>query len=79
MADVIDRAAKELGFRILLCNVEHDLDREHSAIQMLISANADGIIIASNNSELQYELSQCEIPVVILDSLFRTKDVNAYI
>ena len=27
MADVIDRAAKELGFRILLCNVEHDLDR----------------------------------------------------
>lgn len=79
MADVIDRAAKELGFRILLCNVEHDLDRERSAIQMLISANADGIIIASNNSELQHELSLCEIPVVILDSLFRTKDVNAYI
>lgn len=79
MAEVIDKAAKELGFRILLCNVEHDLERERSAIQMLISANADGIIVASNNSELQQELSQCGIPVIVLDSLFQTRCVNAYI
>lgn len=79
MADVIDRAAREQGVRMFLCNVGHDLEQERSAIQMLLSANADGIIVASNNSELQHELSQCKIPVVILDSLFSTKKVNAYI
>lgn len=79
MADVIDRAAREQGVRMFLCNVGHDLEQERSAIQMLLSANADGIIVASNNSELQQELSQCGIPVVVLDSLFRTKQVNAYL
>lgn len=79
MADVINQAAREQGVRIFLCSVEHDPEQERSAIQMLISANADGIIVASNNSELQQELSQCKIPVVVLDSLFRTKKVDGYI
>lgn len=78
LADVIDRTAKEQGYRIVLYNVHHDLEQERLALQMLIAANADGVIVASNNEALQRELAHCEMPVVVLDALFDTKDVNAY-
>lgn len=79
LADVIDQTAKEQGYRIVLYNVHHDLEQERLALQMLTAANADGVIVASNNEGLQRELAHCEIPVVVVDSLFDTKDVNAYL
>lgn len=79
MADIIDRTAKKNGYNIILCNVEHNLEQEKSAVQRLTALNINGIIIASNNNELKHELSQCEVPVVVIDSLFDTKNVNAYI
>lgn len=79
MADIIDALAKANGYRIILCNTGHDIEQERSAIQMLTALNADGIIIASNNNELGVEISQCNLPIVVIDSLFDTKFVSAYI
>ena len=79
LADVIDEAAKKRGYRIVLYNVHHDLDQERTALQMLAAANADGVIVASNNEALQEELSQYHMPVVVVDALFQTQNVNAYL
>lgn len=78
LADVIDAAAKERGYRIVLYNVHHDLDQERAALQMLAAANADGVIVASNNEALQEELAHYQMPVVV-DALFQTRQVNAYL
>ena len=79
LADVIDAAAKERGYRIVLYNVHHDLDQERAALQMLAAANADGVIVASNNEALQEELVNYQMPVVVVDALFQTQNVNAYL
>lgn len=79
LADVIDAAAKERGYRIVLYNVHHDLDQERAALQMLAAANADGVIVASNNEALQEELVNYQMPVVVVDALFQTRQVNAYL
>lgn len=79
LADVIDAAAKERGYRIVLYNVHHDLDQERAALQMLAAANADGVIVASNNEALQEELAHYQMPVVVVDALFQTRQVNAYL
>ena len=79
LADVIDAAAKERGYRIVLYNVHHDLDQERAALQMLAAANADGVIVASNNEALQEELAHYQMPVVVVDALFKTRQVNAYL
>lgn len=79
LADVIDEAAKLQGYRIVLYNVHHDLEQERSALQMLAAANADGVIVASNNEALQEELSHYNMPVVVVDALFQTQQVNAYL
>lgn len=79
LADIIDQTAKKQGYRIVLYSVHHDLEQERLALQMLTAANADGVIVASNNEALQQELAHCEMPVVVVDSLFATKQVNAYL
>lgn len=79
LADVIDEAAKKRGYHIVLYNVHHELDQERAALQMLAAANADGVIVASNNEALQEELAHYNMPVVVVDALFRTKAVNAYL
>ena len=50
LASAIDKAASEKGYRVFLCNVGDDLEKEKATIQMLISTNADGIIIALSSS-----------------------------
>ena len=79
LASVIDRTAGEHGYRLFLCNVGDDLEKEKATIQMLISNNADGIIIASNTQGIEESLESCRVPVVVVDSLLETDAVNAYV
>ena len=79
LASVIDRTAGKHGYRLFLCNVGDDLEKEKAAIQMLISNNADGIIIASNTQGIEESLESCRVPVVVVDSLLETDAVNAYV
>ena len=79
MASVIDEAVKEQGLRLFVCNVGSDIAQQRSALQMLTAMNVDGVIVATTESELQEDLTQCTMPVVVLDSLFETSAVNAYV
>ncbi|MBQ8144871.1 MAG: LacI family DNA-binding transcriptional regulator [Butyricicoccus sp.] len=79
LASTIDRAASEKGYRLFLCNVGDDLEKEKAAIQMLISTNADGIIIASNTEGVEESIENCRIPVVVVDSLMDTDAVSGYV
>ena len=80
MASFIEEAANRNGYRVFLCDAgSGNMEKEKAALQMLISTNADGIILASTNPEMQSFVEQCPIPVVVLDSQFDTNKVNAYI
>lgn len=79
LASVVDEVAKANGHHVFLCNVGSDLEEERAALRMLTAMNADGVLIASTHEAIQAELSQCEMPVVAVDSLFDTLDVNGYV
>ena len=72
VANVIEHIAWENGYRVFLCDVGDNMEKEQLAIQTLTSMNADGIIIASTNEAIKDYLAMCQIPVVAIDSLFDT-------
>lgn len=78
-ASVIDDVAKENGYRLFLCNVGDNLEEERAALQKMAASSVDGVIIASTHTEIQKELDACLLPVIVVDSVFDTKNVNAYI
>lgn len=78
-ADVVDEEVKKHDFRLFLCNVGDDLDQQRAALQKMSASNVDGVIIATTHEELQEDLAACPLPVVVVDSLFDTGSVNAYI
>ena len=79
LASLIDEIANEHGYRLFLCNVGDDLEREKAAIQMLTAMHADGVIIASSNPGIEQYIYSCSIPIVAFDSLFSINAVNGYI
>ena len=79
LASCIDDLAGQQGYRLLLCNVGDDLEKERSAMQMLCATNVDGIIFASNNEDIQEYLRFCTVPLVALDTHFDSPHVAAYI
>lgn len=79
MASAIEKAADEHGYRLIFCNTGTDLEKEKSALTMLASMNADGIILTTSNDEIEPFVEQCNIPVVITDRLFKKKDTGNYI
>ena len=79
LAQVVDAVARQYGHHFLLCNVGTDLDEERTALQMLAALNTDGVVIASSNEEIEADLSRYKMPIVVIDALFETPDVNAYI
>ncbi len=80
MASYIDEAAHKRGYRVFLCEVgSGDLDREKAALQMLSSMNADGVILASTNDDIQPFVEQYRLPVVALDARVGAENANAYI
>lgn len=78
-ASVIDDVAKENGYRLFLCNVGDNLEEERAALQKMAASSVDGVIIASTHTEIQKDLDACLLPVIVVDSVFDTKNVNAYI
>ena len=77
LASVVDELANQSGYRLFLCNVGNDPEKEKAAMQMLVSMNADGIIFASGSENIQPYLAACPIPVVALDTWVPTGDVEA--
>ena len=79
LAGLLDEIAGREGYRLFLCSVGDDLEREKAALQMLVAMNADGVILASGNEEICRYLGACSVPVVALDTYFDSPHVNAYI
>lgn len=79
LAGLLDEIAGREGYRLFLCSVGDDLEREKAALQMLVAMNADGVILASGNEEIRRYLGACSVPVVALDTYFDSPHVNAYI
>ena len=77
LADILDELAGQQGYRLFLCNVGRDPEKQRAAVQMLASANADGIIFASETDEGQTPLADCPIPVVALDTRLSAEAVKA--
>ena len=79
VASIIEHMATEHGYRVFLCDVGDDIEKEEIALQTLVAMNADGVIIASTNEAIQDYAAMCQIPVVAIDSLFATKRIDAYV
>ena len=77
LASHIDAYALQSGFRPFLCNTGYDPEKEKAAVQMLVSMNADAIIVTSCSEHLQETLNNCPIPVVALDAALYGTDVEA--
>jgi DNA-binding LacI/PurR family transcriptional regulator len=68
LAAILDELSAEQGYRLFLCNVGTDPEKQRSTIQMLIAANTDGIILASEITDAKEVLENCSIPVVSVDT-----------
>ncbi|MBQ8147961.1 MAG: LacI family DNA-binding transcriptional regulator [Lachnospiraceae bacterium] len=79
LAGVIDRVADANGFRVILCNTADDFEKEKSALQMLAAMNADGIILTTNNMEIQSFVDELSIPVVVTDRLISNQGIHNYV
>lgn len=62
--------AKQMGYRLLLCNSDEDITKESDYINMLISTGVDGVIITpsedSSRKNLDF-LNNNKIPFILLD------------
>jgi len=79
LAAHVDALATAHGFRPFLCNTGYDPEKEKAAIQMLVSMNADAIIVASCSEQVKDLINDCPIPVVALDAMLYGADVEACI
>lgn len=77
LAAHVDAMALKHGFRPFLCNTGYDPEKEKAAVQMLVSMNADAIIIASCSEQVRKLINNCPIPVVALDAMLYGADVEA--
>ena len=79
LAAHVDAIALRHGFRPFLCNTGYDPEKEKAAIQMLVSMNADAIIMASCSEQVRDMVNSCSIPVVALDAVLTGMNVEACI
>lgn len=63
----VEDEAFHSGYKMLLCNSDDSPEKEAAYIKMLTGMNADGLIIAASNENLDDEIRDCPIPIVVLD------------
>ena len=79
MARAIEEEAFEKGYRILLCNSNGNVEKERMNIQMLNQMKADGLIMMAQSEKTSQVISECEMPVVVLDRMINGEKVIANI
>lgn len=72
-----DRANEE-GYSIIFCNTDDKIEVEEKYIESLTSKMVDGIIIAhsSNSERLSDVLERCQIPIILIDRDFDSKNIE---
>ncbi len=79
LAGAIERKADKHGYRLVLCNTGSSVEKERAAMQMLMSMNADGIILTTSNDEIREYTAKCNIPVIVTDRFFSGSDALKYV
>lgn len=79
LADAIEKKADSSGYRVILYNTRNDIEKEKMALQMMTSMNADGIIFARSNEQLQPFMKGSPIPVVVTDTVFSGGYASAFV
>lgn len=67
IAEAIEEECDSRGYRLTLCNSNNDLEKEKRNLNLLERMNADGVILMTNQEEIQTEIGKCRIPVVMID------------
>ncbi|WP_176223934.1 LacI family DNA-binding transcriptional regulator [Thalassobacillus devorans] len=81
IARAIEDVASEIGYTVLLCNTDDNLQKEKNYIDVLQTKQVDGIIIASYTIDEQQILNlyQDRFPVVVLDRIFHSSNIPAIV
>ncbi len=79
LSDAVEKTANQYGYRLILCNTNGDIQKEKTAITMLVSLNVDGIILTTSNKELRKHLEKCETPIITIDRLIAKNTSGGYI
>ncbi len=67
----IESTANKYGYKVLLCNSEEDAQKERSYIDMLKQNQVAGIIMASQNMDVDY-YKNIEFPLIMVERHFST-------
>jgi len=75
IVQIIESAAREQGYTVILASSNNIPEREIEAVKMLQSRRVDGVIVTSSRVGALYQerLEQLNVPVVLINSLVQYK------
>lgn len=67
VARALENNAREMGYSIILCSTDYQLEREHDYLELLVKKQVDGIIIATEPKDLKKlrSLNDRNVPCVL--------------
>ncbi|MBS7576302.1 MULTISPECIES: LacI family DNA-binding transcriptional regulator [unclassified Enterococcus] len=66
LIETIERKLFERGYKTILCNAEHDSEKERAYLKMLAANQVDGIIAGSHNLGI-VEYENIDLPIISFD------------
>lgn len=79
IAKAIEEEAYLHGYRFTLCNSNNNYEKEIANIRVMTQLHADGIVLMTNNEQVQEEIQNCRLPIVILDRGLEARKELAHI
>ncbi len=75
----IDDYLSDLGYTIFLCNSDNDSEKEKRHLYSFVDKRVDGIILATgmDNMEILDIIKQYNIPIVCVDRVLNTSNIDA--
>ena len=81
MPNLLKRLEDELfkqGYKTIICNSEHDPNKERDYLEMLAANQCDGIISSSHNLGIE-DYEKVEAPIVAFDRNLAPKDSYCFV
>ena len=72
--EYIESEAFVQGYKIVICYSNNDSKKEIDNLNMLVSMNADGIILLANDINIRDYLKNIKIPIVVVDRSLDSKN-----
>jgi LacI family transcriptional regulator len=72
VVSIIENLLWERGYKLIICNVEGNIEKEKEYVKFLKQSYAAGIIISTNYSKSDY-LDKIDIPIVAFDRIINDK------